>query len=942
MHNGDNGQIMPQPRVVTATGPFAGRSGAPSAMPLARQRFATRLDTRHHDAIVKSLFTNGIAGSETLGDLFGLFSGSLGRYSGLQETEALVDPMVQEPWFAASVNLLAGTVAKVPLELFDDDPRMNKSARELPTDHPIARLFASPSPFTSAVELRKHDAVNMSLSGESVWLLADDNGEPVTAIGSYLDAYIDTPTRIIPLRGDMVQEVRDPHTRQIVGFRVPRAGGRGLKFWPAGAVIIHYEIPDHRRPGRGLSRATQAWGSASASYLARRYNSVWLGNLGDPGGVLTVDGWLTDEQYRRLQSVVDEEWNSKERAGEVRLLEGGASFSSNTAKPRDMAFDQLLRSNQDEITAVTGTPRGLLAGDVENYATLRGHMRTFVVLREEPFSSAIADKLNSQFFPRLRDPAFQRIRCRFDRTALLKMVADAKEQGDGAVQLTRAGMSPNMALRHAGVQVDEQDLDPSGDVPFISKGFVPMASQLAGERARVLEQVGKSLKALTDARVPDAVAVRLVSDAAGIEGIGTLEEREPPPQLNPAAPGDAPRDEVDEPGDDADDGEDDEDGAKAAAPGAGVVTRAAPSRRQLTALWNRWEKVVAPHRRALGRKLRSKLWAMRAAQLAAIAKFAETGEFPKRSWPALPVVGFVASGTLAQLERAIAADDAERASLEAAGEDPGAVSMLCCDGEVRVVHRDWSPRLDDVLRRHARLNALGRDRVRAVIDCRKASVSEEELDRLVIVAGEKFKDEIAAILNESALSAWEAGASFTRAEVGLAALESTPPEVVQALGRRSVALAGDTTGQLAQRIRTRMARALAGVDDATGSLTQQIKAALDEVRAGTTGAFSSHRARAQAIAHTETASAANEARAESLVEAHADGIVSVLRWVTSGRGEAPQGTVRSSHFRIEANEEAVVPGQTFSNGLRWPLDPEATDASEVVNCQCTVVADTTD
>lgn len=912
--------VMPTPKLLPK---------APT--PARRVRSRTSFDPRFHETVVKSLFSSGVAGQGVSSDLHGLWSSSVGLGLRNVDTETLVDPMVQEPWFAAGVNLLVGSVSKIPFSLYDRDPR-DPDAKLLPDDHPVVRLFANVGPLLSPMLLRKHDAINISLTGESFWMLKDENGDPVYTAGAIGDAYIDLPAEITPVRGDLVQPVRDRDTQQIIGWRMPSAkAGKGFVEWPAGAVVQHMELPDHRRPGRGLARGAQVWGSAAMAFLARRYNDVWLGNLGDPGGIVTTDGYLDEVQYARFQAQLDERWNDPSRAGETRLLEGSAQYTpSNVARPRDMAFDVLLDKIKDEITAVTGVPQAMIGMDTSNYATFQGLYRTFLFLRVDQFDMAIANALNTNFFPRLRDPSFQGIRVKFDRTELNKAMGDSREQGDGAGALTRAGVPPNRAQEIAGIGVDADDLEDAGNRQFITKAMVPMTEHVQVEAGRVLEQAGKALSSLTGARVPDEVAVRLVSERMQIDGLSALDEPEPIPEL--PAPGEAPAA-----------GEEDDDGEERLVEPVTkqvVVARAAPSRAAMTKLWNRWDRAVAGPRRRLRNALRAIFFRMRADQMGVLADFAKDGTIPSKGLE-LPEVS-IPDALLQQFERAWEGDLVEERALRDL--DPGRLveQRFDCQGVAYEVELDNTPRQRALLQRHPRLREIGTLRLRAMALLARANVGEGEIDRLIVVATDRWRDAIAEAAFEESQDAWMAGHAFTGKEVGLGIVDAVPPEVLEGLAKRSVKVAHDTTGQLAARLKVRIADALANNPNAVGSLQQQIEAALKEVNAATTRAFNSHRARAQAIALTETASAADNARGDSYLQAHEQGTVSVLRWVTSGRGPAPEGTVRPSHFRIEADAEAVVPGKTFSNGLRWPHDEKATDAGEVVRCQCTSIAETTE
>jgi len=82
--------------------------------------------------------------------------------------------------------------------------------------------------------------------------------------------------------------------------------------------------------------------------------------------------------------------------------------------------------------------------------------------------------------------------------------------------------------------------------------------------------------------------------------------------------------------------------------------------------------------------------------------------------------------------------------------------------------------------------------------------------------------------------------------------------------------------------------------------------------------------RASRIARTETAAATNYGKMEGYKAAN----VKRIEWVSMD-----DGNVRDSH---DITGETIAVGETFSNGLQYPLDP-AGPPEEVINCRCTAL-----
>ncbi|MEL6714620.1 MAG: hypothetical protein AAFP86_12640, partial [Planctomycetota bacterium] len=163
---------------------------------------------------------------------------------------------------------------------------------------------------------------------------------------------------------------------------------------------------------------------------------------------------------------------------------------------------------------------------------------------------------------------------------------------------------------------------------------------------------------------------------------------------------------------------------------------------------------------------------------------------------------------------------------------------------------------------------------------------------------------------------------------GAPILTTSSPRVFRALTAQRIQLAEGATSSAARAVRRAILEALAepGGDPADGlSIRQRIKAVLPALDEKLERIFGTREARAATIAQTETGKGEMTAK----MEQWSAGGVTELEWFTSG-----DDAVRSSHQAL--NSERVPFGATFSNGLRYPLDPNGT-AAEVINCRCDAV-----
>lgn len=146
---------------------------------------------------------------------------------------------------------------------------------------------------------------------------------------------------------------------------------------------------------------------------------------------------------------------------------------------------------------------------------------------------------------------------------------------------------------------------------------------------------------------------------------------------------------------------------------------------------------------------------------------------------------------------------------------------------------------------------------------------------------------------------------------GLTSASMESPAVQQVLLDRQVKIAG-TTNTVAKQLRFSLLEGISKQEGISG-LEKRIK---DTMK------VADHRA--AAIARTETGSASTGARFAGYEE---EGIKRHT-WIT-----AMDEHVRDSH---QIDGETVEVGETFSNGLHFPLEPGA-PAEEVINCRCDTI-----
>jgi 8-oxo-dGTP pyrophosphatase MutT (NUDIX family) len=221
----------------------------------------------------------------------------------------------------------------------------------------------------------------------------------------------------------------------------------------------------------------------------------------------------------------------------------------------------------------------------------------------------------------------------------------------------------------------------------------------------------------------------------------------------------------------------------------------------------------------------------------------------------------------------------------------------------RVARKIWQAALDDWL------NQLGADLHAAFFGAKP--MDYDGVVALVAATQPDYDDAV----ERAAKASYRMALSTLSAKAGVPA-EPHPSVLEGYAASRGERLAGLPVA-VQQRLRASIARALENGEDSR-ALARRVEEGLREFQTG----------RMRVAAETEAQVAYGTAQSEALELAG----YTHKRWVTVG-----DDRVRDSHYLCSA-EGAIPVDRRFSNGLRYPGDPDG-DVSEVANCRCHLVGE---
>lgn len=128
----------------------------------------------------------------------------------------------------------------------------------------------------------------------------------------------------------------------------------------------------------GLSPVEAAAYSIDQHNQSGAWNQALMQNGARPSGALVVKtsdtsaGTLSDDQYQRLKTQIDEQFSGAANAGRPLLLEGGLDWKEMSLTPKDMDFIEAKHSAARDIALAFGVPPQLLGIPGDNtYANLQ-------------------------------------------------------------------------------------------------------------------------------------------------------------------------------------------------------------------------------------------------------------------------------------------------------------------------------------------------------------------------------------------------------------------------------------------------------------------------------------------------------------------------------------------------------------------------------------------
>lgn len=249
----------------------------------------------------------------------------------------------------ACTNLIAGTIASLPLMVYRTEGGVRKAAR----DHWLWYLLHdSPNYDQTALDFWEFMAAGLELRGSAFADMSNRRSDG-------------TVVSLEPIRPDIVQVRRD------------RSGALEYEWYDNGRRIVkgardvlHIRGPMGNALGGAstLSLCAGAFGSAIAAENAARRT---FANGLRPSGTLSMEESLTKEQRTELETLLIEKFGGAMNAGRPMVLDRGMSWQAINITPEDAQMLDSRKFSGEEICRIFGVPPAMVGyGDkASNWGT---------------------------------------------------------------------------------------------------------------------------------------------------------------------------------------------------------------------------------------------------------------------------------------------------------------------------------------------------------------------------------------------------------------------------------------------------------------------------------------------------------------------------------------------------------------------------------------------
>jgi len=310
-------------------------------------------------------------------NLIAFHAGSIPAWSSYDNAAIAKNGFCRNPVVHRCISMIAQAATSIPFNVCEDGIDCDV--------HPLLTLLKKPNPRQSGSKVLEALYCHLLISGNAYLMrvhLADELRElhllepEAVSVAQELDGW---PTTYRYASGDQQKLLSADGDR---------------------SEVLHLALFNPVDEVAGLSPLSAAYMALDIHNSASGWNKALLDNSARPSGALvyvspTGDN-LSEEQFDRLKSELEQGYSGSMNAGRPMVLEGGLDWKAMGYSPRDMDFLQAKNGAAREIALAFGVPPMLLGIPGDNtYSNYQEANRAFWVQTVIPLARRIAQDIGN-------------------------------------------------------------------------------------------------------------------------------------------------------------------------------------------------------------------------------------------------------------------------------------------------------------------------------------------------------------------------------------------------------------------------------------------------------------------------------------------------------------------------------------------------------------------
>ena len=359
-----------------------------------------------------------------------------------------------------AVNLLAGAVGQLPVEIFQRDG----SKRVALPGHTLSLMLKSPNDLMTSQVFTETMVTNLMLWGNAFALIVRDGNA--------------RPLELLPMPSEIT------HLERINGVTkvVLQSSNGQFRFNPIDVLYM----PGLTFDGiMGLSPVRTTAQTVAISLAAETFASSFYGNGATLGGILEHPGVMGEEAMVRFRESWEKMYAGRGNANKTAILEEGMTFNQIGVEPDKAQFLETRQFQIAEVARIFGVPPHMLADlSKATFSNIEQQTISFVTYSLNRWIVRFEQEYNRKIF---REDEKQTHFVKINLKGLLR--GDNESRTNGYVKGTTNGW---LSINDVRALEDLNPIGPEGDVYRVPMNMEPASTaQVAGD-AQINEPVAEA------------------------------------------------------------------------------------------------------------------------------------------------------------------------------------------------------------------------------------------------------------------------------------------------------------------------------------------------------------------------------------------------------------------------------------------------------------------